>query len=154
MSARTLSKEGYSRLKTATRILNRNAGGLEAAAMFTRIAQAQLGHYQNLNNDDRYAPIDVIADLENITGTPIVTQALCSLAGGYFTPIAINHNEPVFAAHLAKIGKEVSEVMGEAAKALVDGDLSTQERHNLALEIDDAIAALANTRAFLTRNEE
>ncbi len=152
--ARTLNTEQYNRLKVSTRMLMRNMGGVESASNFTRVQHAQLGAYQNINKPEHFAPIDVIADLEHEIGDPVVSKALCAMAGGYFMPATFYGDQPVFATHLAEIGKEVSEVMQAAGTALTDGTISKGEAQDLISEIDDAINALASARSYLDAGSE
>lgn len=149
MTVRVHNAEKYNALKMASRQLHKSAGGLESAASLTRVQHAQLGVYQNINIPDQFAPIDVIADLEHETNSPIVTKALCALNGGYFTPFPATAGHTSLPVNIARIGKEFAEVMAESALALEDGIITPQEKIRLFREIDEAIQALAHMKSSL-----
>ncbi|MBL4761261.1 MAG: hypothetical protein JKY93_01010 [Gammaproteobacteria bacterium] len=149
MTARIFTAEQYNALKMATRKLHKKSGGLESAASLTRVQHAQLGVYQNVNVTDQFAPIDVIADLEHETGTPFVTEALCAINNGYYTPFTKSTAAPIFAANLAISGKEFADVMSRAAISLEDGIITKGEAVAIINEVNEAIQALAQLKSGL-----
>ena len=146
---RPTSAQDHALLKTATRALIRAAGGVEGAAMITRVGKSQLSNYQSPNHDSEFMPLDILADLERDAGTPFVTRALAAMSGGYFTPIKQSASKKELAAHIASIGKEISDVMHHASTALIDAKISDKEAETITREIDEAIQALAAARQYL-----
>lgn len=75
----------YQAIKAATRRLIRACGGLEDAADETRVSAQTLCLYQSPNRSE-YVPADVVADLEQVCGDPVVTRALAKAAGYDLVP--------------------------------------------------------------------
>lgn len=151
---RQLREQDYTYLKAASRKMIKQAGGVEGAAVVTRVGRSQLSNYQSINHLAEFMPLDVIADLESDCGVPYVTQALSRLAGGYFMKIPSSSEHAVFSVHLAEIGGEISDVMKRAGEALHDGAITREETGGLIQEIDEAINALASARGFLEHTQE
>jgi len=117
--------------------------------MITRVGKSQLSNYQSLNHPNEFMPIDIVADLETESGQTTVSQALSAFNNAYLVPCSIKDTKPVFAEHLAEIGREFGDVMGAAGEALSDGRIDARERDILLAEINQSIHALASARAFL-----
>lgn len=105
-------------------------GGGEAAAGFCRVGKSVLSTYASLApaDADRFAPIDVVRDLEAIAGEPIVTAQLAMEAGGAFVTV------PSSAADggnlltlLAGQSRESSELTTAICLGLADGKLTADE---------------------------
>lgn len=157
MTRRTLSNDSIDLLKTATRRLIRAAGGVESAAMATRVGKSALSDYQNPAMVDHFMPIDVVVDLERDTGADHVTQALCRVAGGFFVQADAGSRGPVvigLTEHLPGIGRSVGDVLAETAKALADGKISALERADLIKQIDKSIDYLLAARKTLGGDAE
>jgi hypothetical protein len=127
--------------KTLARVLVERVGGLDAAAACTRVRRAQLGNYQNPQQDDAFMPVDVLARLELVAGEPLLTRELATRAGCALVPV-----EPVregeLAALLARVGAESGAVFTAYAEALSDnGRVDAQERSAIARELQDLIRA-------------
>lgn len=153
-AARTHPVQNYNLLKNATRRLIKTAGGVEGAAYVTRVGKTVLSDYQSLDRPSHFMPIDVAADLEADTGKPIVTQALAQIAGGVFIalPRTVN-NQPMLAAHLAKIMRKTGKIIEISGDALADGKLCGKERDDIRAQIIEAMAALSSTYSFLESGE-
>lgn len=150
MTQGRLSKDDIAFLKTATRRLVRAAGGIESAAMVTRVGKSALSDYQNPELPDHFMPIDVVAELEGDTGAFHVTQALCRLSGGYFVRgPAPGSTVMHFSGHLPQVGKEIGDIWAESARALVDGAISEEERQRLIAEIEGGLEAMISLRNAL-----
>lgn len=151
MTGRTLSMDSIDFLKTATRRLIRSCGGVESAAMVTRVGKSALSDYQNPTMVDHFMPIDVVVDLERDSGTDHVTQALCRVAGGFFERAGVNtHGALVgLCGHLPGIGQSAGEIMAETAKILADGKISAEERLDLITQLDKCIDYLLAARKSL-----
>lgn len=134
--------EKYSLLKTATRRLIDACGGVEAAALISRVGKTSMSDYQNIDKPDCFMPADVAADLERACGQALLTATLVRWNGGYFVkPKAEYGTARDFAARLPEMGKEYGEVMERTAFALSDGKMSSQDRLQLKKEIEESIAA-------------
>jgi hypothetical protein len=92
MEARTFGKDTYKRLKRRTEKLINLCGGLVDAAEETRAGKSSLANYADSREHgaaaNLWAPIDVIADLEQAAGEPLVTRELARLAGYDLLPLA------------------------------------------------------------------
>jgi hypothetical protein len=141
-------------LKRAFEAMVRGVGGVEAAAPFCRVGKTKLAEYYSQQMPDRFAPIDVIADLEPLarerTGWPHVTSALCALLGGTFVvlPERPATAEDIFAL-LAALAKEMADATGVICKAMTDGHMDSDEARAAVAEIDALIAVAAEMRVLL-----
>lgn len=151
MTQGRLSKDDIAFLKTATRRLIRAAGGIESAAIVTRVGKSALSFYQNPEMPDHFMPIDVAVDLESDTGAFHVTQALCRLSGGTLHRESGRGGREAedFSAHLPGIGAHIGQVYSEAARAMADGALSEAECRSLIARLEDSIGALVHARNAL-----
>ena len=146
---RLLSADAYAGLKSAFRALVSRFGKQEHAASLTRVGQQEISRYGSVRPDDaeRYAPIDVIADLEHEVG-PVVTEELARLAHCRLVPLpAIARTRNPLGLVTAKAMRETSEVFVRLATFLDDGVLSSAEGQHLDREIDDAIVHLLALKA-------
>lgn len=151
MTQARLSNDNIAFLKTATRRLIRAAGGVESAAMVTRVGKSALSDYQNPELPDHFMPIDVAVELEGDTGAFHVTQALCRLGGGTLHRESGRGGRETedFTAHLPGIGDSIGQVYREAALAMADGAMTEAERRSLIARLEDSIAALVHARNAL-----
>ena len=134
---RTRDQVDYARLKTATALLIRSVGGLEAAASVCRSPVTRLSDFQNPHKPDTI-PADVVADLECVAAQPIVTAVMATLAGHALIPLDIPGEGSEISA-IAEVGRDASLVFAEWANAMRDGALDAKERAALA----DSLAELA-----------
>lgn len=144
--ARTFTRQDYVSLKTATRLLNKAVGGLEAAESLSRGDHSTHGRYQSPNTD-LFIPVDVVADLEHAAEVPFVTRALAALNGHLVIPKPPVHGDPRWLAHMAAVSKECGDTIARLAVALADdGAVSACESRRLALrrEVREAMEALAS----------
>lgn len=86
--ARQFDRSSYLKLKAATRRLNKQVGGQEAAASLTRVDVGRLCRY-GLAHDPSFMPVDVVADLESDAGDLIVTKILAGLNGHLVVPVPV-----------------------------------------------------------------
>lgn len=141
------------KLKIAFKDLVGAAGGLEAAAEHCRIGKTTLGYQTSLSSEceDRFAAIDVVACLEELTGKPLVTRMLCQLNGGDFV------ERPVVPAGrgdlmtlLAAQAREMSELTSALLLGLADGRLCGAEARKAWTEAQQVVAISAQMVAELT----
>lgn len=138
---RQLPASTYAALKTATRHLVDEAGGIDAAGASTRVGRATMAQYYS--RDERnaavYAPLDVIADLEAATGVPTITRHLARLAGYELVPALAKDAEAVAPSDAVRaalmMGASLSVGVGRyqqlAIEAAEDGNISPAELREL-----------------------
>lgn len=116
----------YLALKAETRRLIKACGGVESAASVTRVDFQTLSRYSR-PQEQQFIPVDVIADLEQDCGEPVVTRALADLAG-YDLVKRESAAEPGEAerAFQALVSAE-GEVTCEGIRALLDGAIDPGE---------------------------
>jgi hypothetical protein len=119
IAMRYLPGTEYLTLKAATRALLRTGTAVAAAAV-TRVGDSRLSDYGHPHKPNDFAPIDVIADLEAECGVPVVTAALARLADHALVPLAQAHDRVALSAALARLGREVGDVLAQAASAAGD----------------------------------
>jgi hypothetical protein len=135
-------------LKLATGEMIKGVGGLEAAAGFCRVGKSVLGDAQNVNCPDRWATIDVVADLEPLTrdreGWPHVTRALCHLMGGVF--VTVPESAPVredLIGSVGRLAKEAADVTQAVCAMVADGKCEPHEIAAARVQNSEAMAVLA-----------
>lgn len=139
-------------LKRATADMVKGAGGVEAAAAFTRVGKTLLADYGSPNRP-AFVPIDVVADLEPLTrdreGWPHVTQALCKAMGGTFVA---EPEVPVTGADLfgklAQLSSEFADVTRAVCDGMSDGKWDTRDASELERQLDDVIRVAIRMRAL------
>jgi hypothetical protein len=151
MNTRNLLGDDHLVLKAAYRDLLKAAGGpVYAAQNITRTDPARLSRYGN-PNEQMFAPVDVIRDLEAHVGEPIVTRVLADQAGHVMVPKKAATRSVDFDQHLACIAKELSDLVGGIAQAKADGTISAAEIEAIKTQIREGYEAIANFEADLGR---
>lgn len=140
--------------KRAASQLVKAAGGVEAAAELCRLGKSQLSDVGNVNSPDKFMPIDVVRQLEEVTqglpGWPHVTRHLACAAGFELVrrPDADAGGETDWLAHIARVSKEagdvVSKIAGHAAGGLTADEI---KRGELLRECRELVAAAVNIEA-------
>lgn len=158
--SRRLNSQVYSRLKAAFGdLLHANGGGIDAAKR-TRLSQPDLSRCQSGNPEHalRFAPCDVVADLEHAAGYPHVTRVLADLADCILVPLPAGASGGALAERTGRSAKEFGDVMVRIGAALADGRISAAEAAAILTEIREAmleLSALAEAvrRAALAEDE-
>jgi hypothetical protein len=141
-------------LKRATAEMIKGVGGVEAAASFCRVGKSTLSDAQNMNKDDCFVALDVIADLEPLARSrdnwPHVTTKLCEIMGGTFValPDAPATREDLLSL-LAAQSREQSDLTNAICAGLSDGKFDQADARKALAEIDDVIRVAAAMRAEL-----
>lgn len=139
-------------LKTAFRRLVHEVGGLEASASVTRVGTSQLADYYHPLKLEVWAPIDVVADLEEVAGQPIVTTEMARLRRHVLSPLpeGVSGDE----------AKAIAEALSEAARAsvtfmqaMLDGALDDGERGALAAHLQVMLREGARALALVSGPE-
>ncbi|HEV7278420.1 MAG TPA: phage regulatory CII family protein [Devosiaceae bacterium] len=145
MTARQLPRSEYNGLKTVFRELVRRLGGTTHAASLTRVRQQEVSNYGSLEAEyaERFAPIDIIADLESEVG-PVVTRELARLSNHILVPMpaVVRSNSPL-GRITGKAMKETAEVFVRIGAVLDDEKITQAERVAFRREIQEAMTALA-----------
>ncbi len=137
----------YNALKTTWKCLVQNVGGLDATAACTRVNASLLSQYGNVYGE-RFAPVDVILDVETIAGDPLVTAALARAQGYLLVPVA-PRGADALSVRLAEIGRDVAALFATAAGALARDQPTEAERDALARELDEVARVATETRMLL-----
>lgn len=132
----------YLALKAAMRDLVAAAGGNVRAAKVSRADSARLSRYGS-PQESMHAPIDVISDLEQEVGDPIVTRILADRAGFVLVPKATLTNPvPAIYDAAAPVMKEVGDVLTKLGKAMIDGVVTPAEADEILPEAREASAQI------------
>ena len=112
--------------------------GIEAACKLTGKSKATLGRYysENDGHDDRFMPIDVVAQLEAAASFPHVTTALAELRGvtlSYDTARA-NDTRKNVNQDVVILAQRFAQLMAEYNIAIGDGVISINEAKRMLRE--------------------
>jgi hypothetical protein len=130
-----MSVDGY--LKKHTEALVKDVG-VEKACRLTGKSKATIGRYYSDQDehDDRFMPIDVVAELEKAAQFPHVTAALADLRGitmSYDTARR-SAQSPGVNSDIVELAQRFAMLMGEYNLAIADGSLSINEARRLLRE--------------------
>jgi len=124
-------------LKKHTEALVKDVG-VEAACQITGKSKATLGRYYSDNDehDDRFMPIDVVADLEAASRFPHVTAALADLRGITLSYDAEKRNATSKGVNqdVVALAQRFAMLMSEYNQAIGDGKISVNEAKRLLRE--------------------
>ncbi|MEW6092224.1 MAG: phage regulatory CII family protein [Pseudomonadota bacterium] len=156
MTSRFHSAQTYRGIKAATRMLVRDAGGLELAAKVTRVERAALSRYEN-PAAEQFLPVDVLLDLEAANGEAHVTRFLARAQGHVLIELPKLDGTGAFGEHLGAIAKECGEAIAVVGEALAAGGTITAEEVrelDILREIDEAVEKLMALRTALVHLEK
>lgn len=126
----------YHALKTASKMLVSLLGGLDAAASCSRVQRSQISDYQNVHVAERFAPIDVVMDLESVAGSPLVTRAMAA-ALGYELVAVEARSAGRLAADLARFGRDASDLFAAAVGVLNGAHPTTAQRERMLADLHE-----------------
>ncbi|WP_426032566.1 hypothetical protein [Cypionkella sp. TWP1-2-1b2] len=130
-----MSTESY--LKKHTEALVKDVG-IEAACALTGKSKATLGRYYSDSgeHDDRFMPIDVVAQLESAARFPHVTEALADLRGITlsYDPEKRNADSKGVNADVVALAQRFAMLMAEYNTAIGDGVISVNEAKRMLRE--------------------
>lgn len=141
--ARLFSNDTYERLKGAARDLVSAAGGPRRCQGITRGTESLLSRY-GARQEEVFAPIDVIADLEKDAGEPIVTRVLAELSGHLLVPVPTALNTANWFGHLSGVLAGGSQVEVALSDALSDGRIDVAEARALRAKVLEAMTQMAS----------
>lgn len=137
-------------LKVLTRELLDRAGGLDAAAVCVRVKKTSLSNYANVHQPEAFAPIDVVARLEEVAGEPLVTAELARRAGHALVQVEAVH-EGELAELLARVGAGSGAVFATYAEHLSDdGVIDAEEKADIGRRLADLHRAVSLAMAHLS----
>lgn len=143
---RPMARSSYRHLKAATHALYAQFGGQDSASLFTRVSQQTLSRYSCFGDDnaERFAPIDVVADIETELGNPIVTRALAGLSDHLLIkrPVAVSTKSDN-ARELGVVAKECGEVVSAFAESVADDQITHEEAKRVRKEAMETMAVMA-----------
>ncbi|MGL6209722.1 MAG: hypothetical protein ACRC14_07835 [Paracoccaceae bacterium] len=112
--------------------------GIEAACELTGKSKATLGRYysDSSEHDDRFMPIDVVAQLEAGARFPHVTAALAELRGMTMSYDPEKRNAPSKGVNqdVVALAQRFAMLMAEYNSAIVDGKISVNEAKRMLRE--------------------
>jgi hypothetical protein len=124
-------------LKKHTEALVKDVG-IEAACELTGKSKATLGRYYSDQDehDDRFMPIDVVANLEKAAKFPHVTSALADLRGITMSYNSERKNLPTTTVNsdVVALAQRFGMLMAEYNSAISDGKISINEAKRLLRE--------------------
>jgi hypothetical protein len=124
-------------LKKHTEALVKDVG-IEAACELTGKSKATLGRYYSDQDehDDRFMPIDVVANLEKAAKFPHVTSALADLRGITMSYDSERRNMPTTTVNsdVVALAQRFGMLMAEYNSAISDGKISINEAKRLLRE--------------------
>ncbi len=124
-------------LKKHTEALVKDVG-IEAACELTGKSKATLGRYYSDSgeHDDRFMPIDVVAQLEAASRFPHVTAALADLKGITLSYDAEKRNAPSKGVNqdVVALAQRFAMLMSEYNQAIGDGKISVNEAKRMLRE--------------------
>jgi NTP pyrophosphatase (non-canonical NTP hydrolase) len=139
--------EGDLALKAMTRLLIERAGGLDAAAAATRVGRSQLANYYSPHHD-QFAPVDVVARLEDIAEEPMLTEELLRRRGLVASKPQGSASASIHTG-LAALAGEMCELHRAYAEGLADGQLCDKDRAAMERELQDVMRQAGNLLADL-----
>jgi hypothetical protein len=124
-------------LKKHTEALVKDVG-IEAACQLTGKSKATLGRYYSdqADHDDRFMPIDVVAQLEAAARHPHVTAALSDLRGITMSYDADRRNATSGSVNqdVVALAQRFAQLMAEYNVAISDGKISVNESKRMLRE--------------------
>ena len=144
---RHCSAREYLTIKQATHDLIDACGGVIEAARHCRSTASRLSEAASPYSESRFAACDQIADLERLSGQPIVTRHLAGLAG---YDLVSRETRPAtrqtVLEHLSQVIRETADVSATIARGMADGSLDAAERREIIREIDEAVRELLDLK--------
>lgn len=144
------AKAKYRSVFLAMRADAKDFGGFTAYAALTGRNHQILADQVNPDGGKSPPPMSVLLEFIETAGATRTLNALAYLAHRTTVPLPDCGRDPVDAMHhFMRLSAKSGAATKCAAEALSDNNLSTQERHQLGLELDALIAAAADFRASL-----
>ncbi|MDD2794382.1 phage regulatory CII family protein [Acidocella sp.] len=140
-------------LKTAFKRVVADLGGLACAASCTRVSPSHLSDYGNVESD-KMPPLDVVLDLELISGRPHATSALAAMQGRALVVVEPLRAKSDLAVLMARIGQDAGVLFGDISTALSHRRISDRERRKLQDDLRELIDASREALEYVGRADE
>ncbi len=150
--ARQFAASAYLMLKGATRRLVKTAGGVEGAALVTRLDKSTLSRAGSPNTP-HFLAVDCVMDLEADVGDPILTRHMADVAGYMLIPKPDVGACQSWVAAIGEMGKESGEAILRISEAIgPDGQITAERAVKMELdrECREAMEVLARVRVALS----
>ncbi len=141
MLTRQISGREAHALKLASQQLVEAAGGVKAAAELTQASASRMSEAVSPWHDNRWLTLVQVADLEAVSGQPVITRALASMAGFALAPTDPARPQDMHQV-LAHIVLETSDVTTALSAAMADGKVDAREAATVKAEAQGAIIAM------------
>ncbi len=130
--------------------------GIEAACKLTGKSKATLGRYYSdqMGHDDRFMPIDVVAQLEAAARHPHVTTALAELRGITLSYDADHQGKDSQSVNqdVVVLAQRFAQLMAEYNTAISDGKISINEAKRMLRETLAIQQVLLNMKLNLEKD--
>lgn len=136
-------------LKTALSVLIQQLGGLDAAVTCTRVRRSTLSEY-TAPHLDKFAPVDVVLDLERIAQEPLLTAALARLQGFELLPVLAGERGEVAGA-LQKVASDTGILMADTIAALREGVVARKDRARIDEDLERLVRHAQAARRIIAQ---
>lgn len=126
-----IEKSHFYRLKAAMEDLVKKAGGIERAAELCGYSKSTVHRWASREHPE-LMPLPAIILLEDDTGDPIVTRAMCAVRGLNTVPSPATDGKII--GSFVRLNRAMAELNAEFAEAAADGVITGTEQER----IDDA----------------
>lgn len=126
MDSRRHGAAFYLALKTAFRETRKEAGSQERVAELTRVDQQTISLYEN-RNSTQFPPIDVVADLLDVTGSTALLQHLADVVGAVVIKLPEGAGPACVIESSGQMAAQLGKAMMAIGQALADGEISEAE---------------------------
>lgn len=134
-------------LKESTRRQVRAAGGIEAAASYTRVGKSEIAAYQSTVHESRFMPVDVLADLLSQTGGKDLLHTLAGMADCTLMPIQADGTS--LNADIANLAERVSSVFRDFAFVCGRENPDSELMEQLDRDLEEAVRVAMHARTIL-----
>ncbi len=145
VTMRRLPAESYASVKTATRLLREELGGIDAMAACTRAVRSLVSDYGNPGSD-RFIPADVILDCERVAGVTPVTEALARAQGCAVVRLTAAGASDALG-QLVAVQRAIGTLHGAIGGVLARSRVGEDERGHIVALLEQAAAAALTARA-------
>lgn len=138
-------------IKTASRYLVDQLGGLDAAETACRAGRSVLGDYIN-RNSPRIMALDVALQLDRCAQEPVMLSTLARLEG--YTIMSIELGEGDVAQSMEHVARGAGDLMTTTVRALADGHVDAQEAAELSHRLTDLHRAVTHALGVLKQHQQ
>lgn len=140
MDSRRLRADVYLALKTEFRETRKEVGSQERAAELTRVDQQTISLYEN-RNSAHFPPIDVVADMLDVTGSTALLQRLADIVGAVVIKLPEGVGPACVIESSGKMAAQLGKAMMAIGQALADGQISEEESARIVGKLQGIIVS-------------